>query len=123
MSTQLLFTNMALASADLPGDVGFLALVFTFVVPMYVGLLRMFILRCLLFKVGHAKNDLRVLPKDPETCKGHFQKGLYTLPISVLQRLLLLHPVLPVAVLQGKFNDEGGMFTEFSKTKSVKNTM
>ena len=54
---------------------------------------------------------------------GTFPETSYTHRITVLQQLLLLHPVLPVAVLQGKFNDEGGKFTEFSKTKSVKNTM
>ena len=81
MSTQLLFTQMALASADLPGEMGSSALAATlYVVPMIVGLLRMIILRCLLFKVGHAKNDLRVLPKEPETCIGRFQKSLTFLP-------------------------------------------
>ena len=83
MSTQLLFTNMALAGADLPGQVGGDALVLTlFGVPFFVGFLRMFILRCLLFTVGHAKNDLRVLPKQPATCMGLFQKGL-TLSLTV----------------------------------------
>ena len=81
MSAQLLFTQMALASADLPGEMGSSALAATlYVVPMIVGLLRMIILRCLLFKVGHAKNDLRVLPKEPETCIGRFQKSLTFLP-------------------------------------------
>ena len=49
-----------------------------------------------------------------------FPEISYISPIRVLQQLLLLRPVLPVAVLQGKFNDEGGKFTEFQKQNQSK---
>ena len=56
-------------------------------------------------------------PQETSDVHGTSPEISYILPIRDLQQLLLLHPVLPVAVLQGKFNDEGGKFTEISKTK------
>ena len=77
ISTQLLLTNLLLAIADLPGEVGSLALALALAsMPGLVGLLRMLILPRLLAKAGHAANDLCVISKPPPSCLGKIQWNL-----------------------------------------------